>query len=56
MSTWRMKEVKDAEEAEDVEDSDSGAPESCLARKVASFGIVLRLLYTKANIWRRSSE
>jgi len=36
MSTWRMEEVDDAK---DDEDKDSGAVESCLARKLASFGI-----------------
>jgi len=39
MSTWRMQEVEDVKEAEDDEDEDSGAVESCLARKLASLGI-----------------
>jgi hypothetical protein len=40
MSTWRMEEVDDAKDDEDDdEDKDSGAVESCLARKLASFGI-----------------
>jgi len=50
MSTCRMEEVEEAKEAEDVEDIDSGAPESCLARKLASFGMeVRRSVYTVAN-------
>jgi hypothetical protein len=36
MSTWRIEEFEDAE---DDEDKDSGAVESCLARKLASLGI-----------------
>jgi len=39
MSTWRMEEVEVVKEAEDDEDKDSAATESCLARKLASFGI-----------------
>jgi hypothetical protein len=39
MSTWRMEEVEVVKEAEDDEDKDSAAVESCLARKLASFGI-----------------
>jgi len=34
-----MEEVEDVKEAEDDEDEDSGAVESCLARKLASLGI-----------------
>jgi len=42
MSTWRMEEVEDVKEAEeDDEDKDSAAVESCLARKLASFGIAV---------------
>jgi hypothetical protein len=39
MSTWRIEEVEEVKEVEDVEDEDSGATESCLARKLASFGM-----------------
>jgi hypothetical protein len=39
MSTWRIEEFEDAKDAEDDEDKDSGAVESCLARKLASLGI-----------------
>jgi hypothetical protein len=39
MSTWRIDDVEEVEEVEDVEDEDSGAAESCLARKLASFGM-----------------
>jgi hypothetical protein len=34
-----MEEVEDVKEAEEDEDKDSTAVESCLARKLASFGI-----------------
>jgi hypothetical protein len=34
-----MEEVEVVKEAEDDEDKDSAAVESCLARKLASFGI-----------------
>ena len=34
-----MEEVEDVKEVEDDEDKDSAAVESCLARKLASFGI-----------------
>jgi hypothetical protein len=54
MSTWRIEEVEEAKDAEEVEDKDSGAVESCLARKLASFGIGFRLLYTVANTKRNS--
>jgi hypothetical protein len=50
MSTWRIEEVEEAEEVKEVEDKDSGAVESCLARKLASFGMGVRCpLYTGAN-------
>jgi len=39
MSTWRIEEAEEVEEVEDVDDKDSGGAESCLARKLASFGI-----------------
>jgi hypothetical protein len=39
MSTWRMEEVKEAKDVEEFEDEDSAAAESCLARKLASFGM-----------------
>jgi hypothetical protein len=41
MSTWRIDEVEEAEEVKEVEDKDSGAGGSCLARKLASFGMVV---------------
>jgi hypothetical protein len=34
--------VEEAKEVEDVEDEDSGAAESCLARKLASFGMAVQ--------------
>jgi len=34
-----MEEVEEVKEVEDVEDEDSGTAESCLARKLASFGM-----------------
>jgi hypothetical protein len=52
MSTWRIEEVEEVKEVEDVEDEDSGAAESRLARKLASFGMGVQLLYTQANTKR----
>ena len=34
--------AEEVKEVEDVEDKDSGAAESCLARKLASFGMVVQ--------------
>jgi hypothetical protein len=45
MSTWRMEQVKEVKDAEDVKDEDS-VVESCLARNVASFGMVVSGYYT----------
>jgi hypothetical protein len=41
MSTWRIEERMEVEDAEEVEDKDSGAAESCLARKLANLGIAV---------------
>jgi hypothetical protein len=50
MSTWRMEqEVEEVEEVEEVKDS--GAAESCLARNVASFGIVVGDNYTPGRMF-----
>jgi hypothetical protein len=45
MSTCRI-EVEEGEEVEEVEDGDSGAPESRLALKLASFGMAACGHYT----------
>jgi hypothetical protein len=42
MSTWRIEDAEEVKEAEEVEDDDSGATESCLARKLASFGMTVQ--------------
>jgi len=44
-----MEDVEEAKEAEEVDDADSTV-ESRLARKVASFGMVLRGYYTPERI------
>jgi len=45
--------MEDGENGEEVEDADPGALESCLARKVASFGMVAGDDHTpRANIER----
>ena len=48
-----MEEVKEAEDVEEIEDEDSAAEKSCLARKLASFGMGVRAHYTP---WRMQSE
>jgi hypothetical protein len=48
MSTWRIEDVKEVEEAKELEDS--GAGESCLARKVESFGMAVGGHYTPRRI------
>jgi hypothetical protein len=50
MSTWRIEDVEEVKDAEEVEGNDSCAAESCLARKLASFGIVLGGYYTPQRI------
>jgi hypothetical protein len=52
MSTWRIEDGEEVKDAEEVEDRDSAA-ESCLARKLASFGMVAVRYYTAR---RTSSE
>jgi hypothetical protein len=42
MSTWRIEDAEEVKEVEDVEDAYSGAAESCLARKLASLGMVVQ--------------
>jgi hypothetical protein len=50
MSTWRMEEVQEVKEAEDVEDEGAAsAAGTCLARKLASFGMANGGYYT---LWR----
>jgi len=45
--------MEDGENGEEVEEADPGAVESCLARKVASFGMVAGDDHTpRANIER----
>jgi hypothetical protein len=41
-----MAEVREAEEVEEVEDEDPAVAESCLARKLASFGMAVAAHYT----------
>src|SRR5713226_6515199 len=51
MSTWRIEEVEEVEEVEDVEDeAAAGSVGTCLARKVASFGMADCRYYTLRRI------
>jgi hypothetical protein len=54
MSTWRMQDEEEIEEVEEVKEvkevEDSVAGESCLARKLASFGIAATSYYTPRRI------
>jgi hypothetical protein len=45
-----MAEVREAEEVEEVEDEDPAVAESCLARKLASFGMGIWAYYTLGRI------
>ncbi|MBZ5697261.1 MAG: hypothetical protein LAN18_01795 [Acidobacteriia bacterium] len=50
MSTWRIDEVKESEDVEEAEDEDSVTAESCLVRKLASFGMVFSRHYTPGRM------